>query len=833
MNVFIKITILILLCFIGGHSVDVYAQEKTLADTTFVSKREDGRVLQQPWRHSSIDKIVAKKRVNKNPWTNTYDTFSFLEGQLMPNDDYPATVTIIAPYSDYFLTKSVGVFGQVGFRARAYNRQYNNVYVNGVLINDAERGIYSNMMLAGLNDVINNREGVSCFEYNNFGLSAIGGACNVDMRAGRSLAGHKVVLTGDYGNNLTRAMYTYSTGLMDNGWAVTAAASCSWANGGVVEGIYQNSLTYFLAAEKRINNRHSLSFATWGMPTERALQAAATEEAYWLAGSHYYNSNWGFWKSKKRSAVIVNSYEPSAVMTWDFRINDKIRLTTSLFGKYSKCSTTALGWNANTTDPRPDFYMNMPSAAYDVWDSSYTPTESEYNSFMNAYNHWTADKANRQINWDEIYSANDVSHQAGNGACYYMQRSHNDQLSLNISSVLNVDFQKNGKGVFGLNVGTTEGMHYKTMSDLLGADYMIDETSASVRQIKEGDVFGYNYDINVNKANIFYQHYISKGIVKICFGANMEATTMERYGNIANGKTVDYSKGSSGTAFFLGGGANMGILLPFNRYNTLSLGYGYENRAPLASNSFLAPRLRNEFVLGLTNEILQNAEASYKLTYGPVMAKVTGYYTLFNDVTEHRTYYNDNAARLEYTTITGFDKEHYGIEFALVYDITHSLSVNALASVGNAEYKGNALCCVIGETQDTCEPQTACVDGIKVGCTPLTALSLGADYNIKGWSFAANVNYYDNIYINSYIKEGIYNTSEQNKAKGGFIVNAAIGKNIILKGGKNLNINLNLYNILNNQTLVIGGYEHDYGDVNPYLYYVNAFNGYLNIGFCF
>ena len=50
--------------------------------------------------------------------------------------------------------------------------------------------------------------------------------------------------------------------------------------------------SYLLSAEKRWND-HALSLVTFGSPTERAQQGASTEEAYWLANSHYYNPNWG------------------------------------------------------------------------------------------------------------------------------------------------------------------------------------------------------------------------------------------------------------------------------------------------------------------------------------------------------------------------------------------------------------------------------------------------------------------------------------------------------------------------------------------------------------
>lgn len=869
--------------FCGSAS---YAQVNTEKDI-FVSQKDDGRVLQLPPRNQNIDSLFfdAEKKDNIiflddfNGENN--DSYTFTEGQLGDDEDFAGTTAMISSNDDYFLSEVGYRFSSIRFRTRAYHSQYNNVYANGVLMNDVERGQFSYGMIGGLNDATRNKEGATYLEHNSFGFSTIGGASNINMRASQYAAGHKASLAGCNRNYLARAMYTYSTGLMQNGWAFTASASYRWANEGVIEGTFYNSAGYFLAAEKKINDKHSISIATWGSPTERAQQAAATEEAYWLAGSHYYNSNWGYQNGKKRNARVVNSYEPAAIVTWDFQINDKMKLTTSLFGKYSMYSTTAIGWNGNAADPRPNYYKNLPSAAYDVWDLTYTPTDDELADFTNLYNYWTSSKANRQLNWDYMYFANQQSNAVGGECLYYVENRHNDQLTLNLGSTLNIDFNKNNKGTIGLNVGTTKGMHYKTMHDLMGADTYIDIDKFSVgdfgtnndyiqndvdnpnRKIKEGDVFGYDYDLYVNKANLFYQHKYNKGIFNLFFGANVEATTIERFGNMRNGRAMNFSKGSSGTAFFLGGGGKFGIIMPFNAYNTLSLGGGYENRAPLAYNAFIAPRIRNNFVIGLTNENLFNAEASYKFTYGPVMAKVTGYYTLFTDLVEQNAFYNDQMSKFTYLTMTGIDRVHYGVEAAIVYNITSSLSINAMASVGEAKYSGDANGFLISESEETVTNDKVYLNGVKVDGTPLTALSIGADYNIKGWYLSANVNYLDNIYIDasSYARlasvvgspvidattgETRLDIPAQYKGKGGFMVDASIGKNINLRGGKRLNINLMLNNILNNQNMITGGYEQNRGDnksngsertykfsKNPYLYYANAFNAYINIGFRF
>ena len=875
MTRFSKFAALLLLCIACMTGANAQEQKHAMGS----------KIKQPPARQLYADTVLLKEADALDHVITISDdnneSYTFSEGQLGDDDDYAGTTAMISSNDDYFLSEVGYLFSPMRFRVRAYESMYNNVYANGVLLNDAERGQFSYGMIGGLNDATRNKEGATYLEHNSFGVGSIGGASNINMRASQYAAGNKMSLVGCNRNYLARLMYTGSTGLMQNGWAVTASASYRWANEGVIEGTFYNSFAYFLAAEKKINDKHSISFATWGSPTERAQQGAATEEAYWLAGSHYYNPNWGYQNGEKRNARVVNSFEPSALVTWDYKISDKMQLTTSVFGKYSMYSTTALGWNGNAADPRPNYYQNLPSAAYDVWDINYTPTDDELADYMARYDNWKASKANRQLNWDYMYFANQQANAVGGECLYYVERRHNDQLTLNLGSTLNIDYNRHNKGTVGLQLGTTKGMHYKTMSDLMGAkkytdidkfsvgdfglnsDYVQNDVDRPNRQIKEGDTFGYDYDLYVNKATLFYQHRFDKDIFHIFAGWHLEGTTMERYGHMRNGRAMEFSKGSSGTARFLGGGEQFGIIMQFDAHNTLSLGGGFENRAPIAYNSFIAPRMRNDFVQGLENENILNVEASYRLDAGPVTAKVSGYATLFNNCVEQSAFYNDLESQFTYLTMTGVSKVHTGVEAAVVYNVTSALSFNAVASVGNAEYTDDAKGFLISENEKVVKNNKVYMNGVKVDGTPLTALSLGVDYNVNGWYLSANVNYYDNIYIDAskYARledvvgepvidattgKEVIDIPSQYKGKGGFMVDASIGKSISLKRGKKLNINLSLNNILNNQKMVTGGYEQNRGDSyadgeartykfskNPFLYYANAFNAYLNIGLRF
>ena len=879
--------------------------------------------------------VNAQEVVTTNTSTSTSSgdeesAFTFTESQLGEDDDAVQSVMALLTATDNDIFRSnVGyLFSPMRFKVRALDSKYNEVYVNGVQMNDAETGRFSYGMIGGLNDAVRNQEGIGAFEMNRFTFAPVGGASNINMRASQYATGSKASLSGCNRNYVARAMFTHSTGLMPNGWALTMSTSYRWAEEGVIEGTFYNSFGYFLSAMKKFNDQHSFSLSTWGSPTERAQQSAATEEAFALAGSHYYNPYWGYQNGVKRNARVVTSYEPAAVATWDFSLDDNSKLTTSAFVKYSNYGTTALGWNGNAADPRPDYYKKLPSSAYNVWDLTNPPTADEISNFWDLYDGFTGSAAGRQIDWDRMYFANQQANAVGGEALYYVEERHNDQLAVNLSSTYNHTINNFNRYNFGVNLSTTKGMHYKTMSDLLGANKYTDVDKFAARdngfnspliqndlrnpnrQIQEGDIFGYNYYIYVNKARAWGQYSYDHGPIRLLVSGQLNGTTIEREGLMQNGRAADRSYGSIGVAKFLGGGGKATFAWTPSAHHAFVFNAGYQKDAPLANNAFIANRTRSDFIHGLTLEGILNTEASYTLRAGGFQGRLTGYYIRFDHAVEQTAFYNDSQSHFTYLTMQDIEKTHYGVEAAAVYNVNSALSFTFLGSVGEALYTNNPKATLTYEDASAFiaspknpvtgkdEPLFVVAEGCRVGSTPLTALSLGVDYNVNGWFLGANVNYYDRVYVGfspynrlsniyqanqkCYISDGsfdvdgnptygvdeatllenggiLYNTDgsifktysvAQRKFKGGFMVDANVGRYIRMKGGRSLSINLTINNLLNNTDMCTGGYEQSRDDLyyedgvageartyvfskNPKLYYANAFNAFLNVGFRF
>ena len=829
---------------------------------------------------ASASNAMAQSQDKKNEGgaDNGEAAFTFTESQLGEDDDMNQNVTVINSNSNIYANEVGYLFSPVRFRYRAFNQKYNDVYINGALMNDVESGQFRYSMIGGLNNQTRSGEYALSFEPNNFAMPSMGGANNYNFRASAMPIGSKAAVSVANRNYTLRGMYSYSSGLNDKGWAVAGALTYRWADRGYVEGTFYNSLSYFLGIEK-VTGNHSISFATWGNPTERASQGASTDEMYWIANDRYYNPYWGYQNGKKRNSRVVNDFAPTALLTWDWKINDDMKLTTSLTGKYSMYKSTKLNYN-NSDNPHPDYWKVLPSSYFNVWDENDTSyrTEEAWNSWHTAYDYLTASKANRQIDFDRLYAANVGASQQGADAMYYIQAKHNNQLSINLSSTLDMNVTDRSKLVMGLNLGTTKGMHYQTMDDLLGASQFhninfyalgtYDKNSEEIQYdlnnpnavVKEGDKFGYDYNILVDKADYWLTYSGTFAGMHAFVSGRVGGTQMQRDGKMRNGLAKDNSYGKSGTARFLDGGGKAGITFNFGKGNILQLGAGYELRTPTASTAFASPEINNDFVDNLKNEKVFSADMSYQLNLSWLNASVNAYYSRIKDATEWQCFYFDDENSFSYVSLTGVEKEYYGVEYGLNFKINSELSVKAIGTVSEAKYASNPNVRYMLSTKGTYGDDVCLLEGCRESGTPLLAQSLTVSYNRSGWFIDLSGNYYDRIYLSPSVyyrykevceklgqadNEGNYNVLPQAEGNGGFMLDASIGKLIRLKKGQ-LSITLTLSNILNNRNICTGGYEQSRSDLtssgnsrgyafsqNPKKYYAYGTNGMLNFTYRF
>lgn len=141
-----------------------------------------------------------------------------------------------------------------------------------------------------------------------------------------------------------------------------------------------------------------------------------------------------------RNSRMVTAYDPTAVLSHIWKIDEKTSLTSGALVHYGRYAGSALNWY-NAMDPRPDYYRYLPS--YFSMDASKTDTTT----FDYYQNLWRSKDPNvTQVNWAEMYRQNmdPENRRKYNGAALYMvEKRHSDLLEGTISSTFNKLYDNN------------------------------------------------------------------------------------------------------------------------------------------------------------------------------------------------------------------------------------------------------------------------------------------------------------------------------------------------------------------------------------------------------
>jgi hypothetical protein len=622
-------------------------------------------------------------------------------------------------------------------------------------------------------------------------------------------------------------MFTHSTGLMENGTAFTISGSRRWADEGYVEGTNYDGWAYFVGIEKKFNSNHSVAFTTFNAPTKRGMQGVSTEEANGLAGSNFYNPNWGYQNGEKRNAKVRYQQEPTFILNHYWNINPDLKLTTTLGYTFGTYQTTALNWY-DAQDPRPDYYRKLPS----YWYSSDPSVVAEItDAFQN-------DASVRQLDWDYMYQTN---YDSGDTAKYILENRITDSRQLTFSSVANWNLNPTLKINAGIDMSIYKGRNYKEISDLLGGGYWLDVDQfmerdfgigSSVsqsdldnpnRKVKEGDVFGYDYTANVNNGNLWAVANYIQNRFEYYVGANLSYSEFWRTGDMRNGHYPDNSKGDSKKQRFDNYGVKGGATWKISGRNYLDANVAYLTRAPFFRNSYISPRTSSFAIPGLESEKIASADLNYNFRTPYIKARVSAYYTMFMDQTEQKSFYSETEHTFVNYTMKNIDKVHRGFELGAEYKITPAITLNAAAAFGAYQYvsRPNVTITKDNSGEIVASNKTIYVKNFYVSSTPQTAATFGFRYaSPKYWFFGATASYFDDIYIDfnperrtaemlsglepdDPAREAI---TKQQSLPSQFLVDANIGKSWRIKNYF-INLNFQVANVLDNTDFKTGGFE--------------------------
>ena len=776
----------------------------------------------------------------------------------------------------YYNTASYN-FGPMYFRFRGLQNEYQKIYINGVDMNDPIRGNFNfNSLLGMTSRAFRNKTTTVGMDVANYGFGGLAGSTSYNTITDTYAPGFNGSLAYTNSNYYLRGMVTYATGLNSKGWAVTLSAIGRYSNEGVVEGTFYHSGGFFLSVEKLLNAQNSLTLTAWGGPTQRANSSATYQEAYDLVGSNLYNPNWGWFEGKKRAARIVESFDPTAMLTWLYK-GDKTTLNTTASVRWvNYCQSALQYYKAN--DPNPTYYRYLPSY--------YKDDAEQYDLY---YGLWTSKNPNvTQINWDNLYMVNalnniqnqDLPDAQKKGASYILENRHSNQFNAMFNSYINHRITNTMSLQAGVSFNYTKASFYKTIRDLLGGQFWVDIDPFSDRDITiapdnlqndldhpnrrvyKGDKFGYNYDFYFLRGNAWLQNTITSRHWDVNYGVQMTYTQYNREGHMRNGRAPQNSLGKSTTLRFDDVSAKVGATYKVDGRNFFIAHAEYGTRAPLADQVFIAPRVKNTIVNDVESERDLSVDLTYQWNYRRFRGALTAYYIDVNNAIERTGFYDDRYSTYAIYVLQGVRRVNKGLELGMSYKITPSITATFAGTWAKYQYKNNpngTRSFENGLYADT--TQTVYLKNFYVGSTPQTVFNVGIDYAApKNWFFNVNATWQGDAYVNlspAYHEElpdlwkkvdtidelqaWIEDLSTQDKLKNAWSLNLSIGKVLYLSRSVSMNINLNVNNILNNRNVVTYAYQQGRLDTTNYergtypnrYSYAQGARVFLNIGIRF
>lgn len=779
----------------------------------------------------------------------------FDEAVLDDEEGATQSVSALTGASDniYYNTASYN-FGPMYFRYRGMDNQYQSVYLNGVRMNDLVRGSFSFHTLLGMTSrAFRNKSTAIGMDAANYAFGDIAGSVNYNTTTDLYAPGFNGSVAYTNSNYMLRAMATYATGLNKHGWAMTISAIGRYANEGVMEGTFYNSAGLFLSLQKQLNAENALVLTAFGGPTQRATGTPVVQEAYDLAGSNLYNPSWGYQNGEKRSAKITETFDPTVMLNWLFK-RANTTVNTSLTFRSVYYNRTALNYY-NSNDPNPAYYKYLPS----YFEGRDDPEAAELYTDL-----WRNDKAFRQIKWDELYQVNYLNNYQNEGrpeadkqgSSYIMENRINHQLVGVFNTYVNARLNSFLSLQGGASFNYTRSSNYKTIRDLLGGEFWVDIDPFSNREesirpeslqnnlddpnrrVVKGDKFGYYYDIHALRAEAWLQNVINLPKWDLNYGFQMSHTQYYRYGHWRNGRAPQNSQGRSRTLSFDNAMLKLGALYKLDGRNQFAAHFEYGTRAPLFDQVFIAPRIKNDVVSNIKNERDISADLSYIWNYRRFRGSLTGFYTDVDNAIERTGFYDDNYQTYSNYIMTGVRRVYKGVELGMAYKISPSVTASFAGMYSRFQYKSNpegTRSFENGLYPDT--TQTVYLKNYYLGSTPQYAANVGIDWQAPhNWYFNVNATWQGDAYVNlapryhealpnlwekfgnsiQDLEQKVIELSNQDKIRNAFTLNASIGKAIYFNRKVSLNINLNVYNILNNRNIVTYAYQQGRMDVTNY-----------------
>jgi outer membrane cobalamin receptor len=646
----------------------------------------------------------------------------------LSNQEFPE---ILKSTPSVYATKESGGYGDSRISMRGFSSENIGVLINGVPVNDMENGRVYWSNWSGLSDVTSFMQVQRGLGASKLALSSVGGTINIVTKSTDAQKGGSLYY-GIGNDGLQKLNFSVSTGLMDNGWAVTIAGSRQSADG-YIRGTDYLAWNYFGNLSKVFaDGRHRLSLTAFGAPQwhNQRGNPYRIEDYVTHPDGRRMNLSWG-WKDGKVAGggYGYNEYHKpqiSLVHTWD--INSRSMLSTSVYASFARGGGRRL------------FAPNGSTSGMFNID----------NSITGRYTGTVPQTPEGHIDWDAAYKMN--SENPTGEALVVMGRAVNKHDWYGVLSTYNNQLTDQIKLTAGFDGRYYTAFHGSDVTDLLGADYYIDNSikyRPATKPLYEGDIIQYDETGEVLWTGLFAQGEYTMDNFSAFVSTSLSANFYRwhnpgaPYGQYRNGELLPSDlngKTVSEWVKFLPWSVKAGASYKFGQNHSVFANGGYFTRAPFFNTSF------NNYTIKTNpdakSERVATAEAGYTFANNVLNVTFNGYYTLWLDKGMTR------VVNQELFNISGLNARHMGLELEATYRPTTRLTVKAMGSLGDWVWQKDVNANVLDEQQQVTSRQTLYIGGVHVGnSAQITAalgvdwevfkdLRIGADYNWFGKNFA-------------------------------------------------------------------------------------------------
>ena len=693
--------------------------------------------------------------------SDSVDLFTITLSDDELNDDFSGADNIsglLQSSRDVFLRTAAFEFGQSFFRVRGLDSENGTVLINGIEMNKMFNGRPQWSNWGGMNDVLRNQEFTNGIPPSAYNFGGVLGTTNINVRASQYRKGGRITYSSSNRSYTNRLMASYSSGVVEGGWAYSLSIGRRWGDEGFQDGTFYDANSFFASVEKQLGDDHSLNLTGIYAPNRRGKSSPNTQEIYDLKGIKY-NEFWGWQDDEKRNSRVRRTEEPIIMLNHYWDINDRTTLNTNFALQFGELGNSRLDFPGGA-NPSPGYYQKLPS---------YWLADNDGPDYTNAYLYEQEFINNGQINWNDIYDANLTNNAAGSYAAYILFEDRSDDTQFTANTILNTEINDNVTLIGSLNYRSLKSENFAEITDMLGSTtgylnvdafdgYQFDLQNPD-QVVGEGDKFRYNFNLHADVLSAHAQALFKYKKIDFYVAGSFTNTQYQREGLYQHEAFPDNSLGKGRKLKFNGLGAKAGFTYKLTGKHLFDVNAAYIAKAPSLRNTFSNSRENHNVVgdisgIDITEEKISSFDASYIFRSPIVKARLTGYYTTSQDANEISFFFadgigGDNTAFVQ-EILQGVDKKYFGGELGIEAQVTTTIKLKGAASVGQFTYDNNPNLLLTSDDLDNGFENfgEANLKDYKLAGGPQRAFSVGFEYrDPEYWWFGATTNMFSNTYL--------------------------------------------------------------------------------------